>query len=71
MSLKHGTGSDPRDPRADWPGGQSELDSTHGPEFIDNEGQLAKYRAQLDAAQELALAPPASRDFIQTLAHDL
>lgn len=48
-----------------------ELDSTHGPEFIDNEVQLAKYRAQLDAAQGLALAPPASRDFIHALAHDL
>ncbi|MFD5219530.1 DUF5753 domain-containing protein [Streptomyces tendae] len=48
-----------------------ELDSTHGPEFIDDEGQLAKYRAQLDAAQQLALAPPASRDFVQNLAHDL
>nr|WP_282084317.1 helix-turn-helix transcriptional regulator [Streptomyces tendae] len=48
-----------------------ELDSTHGPEFIGDEGQLAKYRAQLDAAQQLALAPPASRDFVQTLAHDL
>ncbi|MFE4051745.1 helix-turn-helix domain-containing protein [Streptomyces sp. YIM B13518] len=48
-----------------------ELDNTHGPEFIDNEVQLAKYRAQLDSAQRLALAPPASRDFIHSLAHDL
>ncbi|MFE1206727.1 Scr1 family TA system antitoxin-like transcriptional regulator [Streptomyces sp. NPDC058762] len=48
-----------------------ELDSTHGPEFIDDEAQLAKYRAQLDAAQALALAPPASRDFVRTLTRDL
>lgn len=48
-----------------------ELDSTHGPEFIDTEAQLAKYRAQLDAAQALALSPPASRDFIRTLVDDL
>ncbi|MFJ8534815.1 helix-turn-helix domain-containing protein [Streptomyces sp. NPDC093591] len=48
-----------------------ELDSTHGPEFIDTEAQLAKYRAQLDAAQALALTPPASRDFIRALADDL
>lgn len=48
-----------------------ELDSTHGPEFIDSEVQLAKYRAQLDAAQAVALAPDASRDFIQALADDL
>ncbi|MGW0335276.1 DUF5753 domain-containing protein [Streptomyces sp. NPDC003011] len=48
-----------------------ELDSTHGPEFIDAETQLDKYRAQLDATQALALAPHASRDFIRALADDL
>lgn len=48
-----------------------ELDSTHGAEFIDTEAQLAKYRAQLDAAEALALAPDASHDFIRTLADDL
>ncbi|MFF5537097.1 helix-turn-helix domain-containing protein [Streptomyces cinerochromogenes] len=48
-----------------------ELDSTHGPEFIDSEAQLDKYRAQLDAAQAVALTPHASRDFIHDLAHDL
>ncbi|NGO15576.1 helix-turn-helix domain-containing protein [Streptomyces sp. HC44] len=48
-----------------------ELDSTHGPEFIDSETQLRKYRAQLDATQAVALTPKASRDFIRTLADDL
>lgn len=48
-----------------------ELDSTHGPEFIDTETQLHKYRAQLGAAESVALAPAASRDFIRTLADDL
>ncbi|MFF9621322.1 helix-turn-helix domain-containing protein [Streptomyces griseosporeus] len=48
-----------------------ELDSTHGPEFLDSADQLAKYRAQLDAAQAIALTPSASRDFIRTLADDL
>jgi transcriptional regulator with XRE-family HTH domain len=48
-----------------------ELDSTHGPEFIDTEAQLAKYRAQLDAAQSLALTPRTSREFIHALADDL
>lgn len=48
-----------------------ELDSTHGPEFLGAEAQLAKYRAQLDAAQALALAPTASRDFINALVDDL
>ncbi|MFE9650023.1 helix-turn-helix domain-containing protein [Streptomyces sp. NPDC006365] len=48
-----------------------ELDSTHGPEFIDSETQLRKYRAQLDATQAVALTPKTSRDFIRTLADDL
>jgi transcriptional regulator with XRE-family HTH domain len=48
-----------------------ELDSTHGPEFIDTEMQLHKYRAQLDAMEDVALTPADSRDFIRTLADDL
>ncbi|MER5180270.1 helix-turn-helix transcriptional regulator [Streptomyces sp. NPDC002896] len=48
-----------------------ELDSTHGPEFIDSEMQLHKYRAQLDAAEAVALPPEASREFIRALADDL
>ncbi|GAA3800102.1 helix-turn-helix transcriptional regulator [Streptomyces phyllanthi] len=48
-----------------------ELDSTHGPEFIDTEAQLSKYRAQLDAAETAALAPDASHAFIRNLADDL
>lgn len=48
-----------------------ELDSTHGPEFIDDESQLRKYRAQLDEMQTVALAPDASRDFVRAIANDL
>lgn len=48
-----------------------ELDSTHGAEFIDSEIQLRKYRAQLDAAESVALAPRAARDFIHALASNL
>ncbi|MFF4763031.1 helix-turn-helix domain-containing protein [Streptomyces sp. NPDC001292] len=48
-----------------------ELDSTHGPEFIDSETQLTKYRAVLAAAEAVALAPNASRDFIRRLVSDL
>ncbi|MFF3453339.1 helix-turn-helix domain-containing protein [Streptomyces sp. NPDC002730] len=48
-----------------------ELDSTHGPEFIDSEMQLHKYRAQLNAMQAVALAPTESRDFIRAIAADL
>ncbi len=45
-----------------------ELDSTHGPEFIDSEMQLHKYRAQLDAVQAAALSPAASRAFTRDIA---
>ncbi|GAB2858507.1 helix-turn-helix transcriptional regulator [Streptomyces deserti] len=48
-----------------------ELDSTHGPEFIDSEAQLRKYRAQLNAAEAVALTPEASRTFIRGLADEL
>ncbi|MFD5469997.1 helix-turn-helix domain-containing protein [Streptomyces sp. NPDC127105] len=48
-----------------------ELDSTHGPEFIDSETQLAKYRAMLAAAKAAALAPGAARDFIRGLVSEL
>ncbi|GHJ35361.1 helix-turn-helix transcriptional regulator [Streptomyces sp. TS71-3] len=48
-----------------------ELDITHGPEFVDAEVQLQKYRAQLDAMEAVALAPEESRDFIKSLARDL
>ncbi|WP_030165838.1 helix-turn-helix domain-containing protein [Streptomyces sp. NRRL S-813] len=48
-----------------------ELDSTHGPEFVDSEHQLDKYRAVLAAAESVALPPDASRDFIRAVATDL
>jgi transcriptional regulator with XRE-family HTH domain len=48
-----------------------ELDSTHGPEFIDSETQLNKYRAVLTAAESVALPPEKSRDFIHALAAEL
>jgi hypothetical protein len=48
-----------------------ELDSTHGPEFIDSEVQLPKYQAHLGSAESVALAPGASRDFIPSLINDL
>lgn len=48
-----------------------ELDSTHGPEFLDSDIQLRKYRALLDRMQEVALAPAESRDFIRTIADQL
>ncbi|MFE0044246.1 helix-turn-helix domain-containing protein [Streptomyces albireticuli] len=44
-----------------------ELDSTHGPEFIDSEAQLKKYRLQMDQLEAVTLLPEASRDFV----HDI
>jgi transcriptional regulator with XRE-family HTH domain len=48
-----------------------QVDSSHGPVFVYAEGQLAKYRAQLDWLEELALPPKRSRDFIHQIAHHL
>lgn len=48
-----------------------ELDSSHGPEFIDSEMQLQKYRAQLSAMQAVALTPAASRDFVHVIVSNL
>ncbi|MFI0895013.1 helix-turn-helix domain-containing protein [Streptomyces sp. NPDC020983] len=48
-----------------------QVDSLHGPVFLHTEAQLAKYRAQLDWLEELALSPEESRDFIRDIAHDL
>ncbi|MHC0430860.1 helix-turn-helix domain-containing protein [Streptomyces sp. O3] len=48
-----------------------ELDSTHGPEFLDTDIQLQKYRAQLETMEAAVLSEAASRDFIRTLANDL
>ncbi|MFE7316372.1 helix-turn-helix domain-containing protein [Streptomyces sp. NPDC057555] len=48
-----------------------QVDSTHGPDFLYADGQLEKYRAQLDWLEELALPPNPSRDFIREIAHHL
>ncbi|MEV6263249.1 helix-turn-helix transcriptional regulator [Streptomyces sp. NPDC051784] len=48
-----------------------QVDSTHGPEFLYEETQLAKYRAHLDWMERMALPPAASRDLIQTVAKEL
>ncbi|MFD8980424.1 helix-turn-helix domain-containing protein [Streptomyces sp. NPDC059564] len=49
----------------------AQVDSTHGPDFLHTEAQLAKYRAQLDWMERLSLSPEASRDFIHSLARQL
>jgi transcriptional regulator with XRE-family HTH domain len=48
-----------------------QVDSTHGPEFLSGEAQLAKYRTHLDWMERIALSPQASRDFIRDVANDL
>ncbi|MDT0318470.1 helix-turn-helix domain-containing protein [Streptomyces millisiae] len=48
-----------------------QVDSSHGPDFLHAESQLAKYRAQLDWLQELALTPGPSRAFIREIANQL
>jgi hypothetical protein len=48
-----------------------QVDSSHGPDFLHAEAQLAKYRAQLDLLEETALSPEQSRDLIGEIAHDL
>ncbi|ROQ66401.1 helix-turn-helix protein [Streptomyces sp. 840.1] len=48
-----------------------QVDSTHGPEFLDGEEQLAKYRSHLDWMERIALPPQKSRDFIHGIARHL
>lgn len=48
-----------------------QLDSSHAPEFMDSEAQLAKYRAHLEWMHKAALSPIESRDFIHSIARDL
>lgn len=48
-----------------------QVDSSHGPTFLHSDAQLAKYRAQLDLLEGLALSPEQSRDFIRRIARQL
>ncbi|MGW0314549.1 helix-turn-helix domain-containing protein [Streptomyces flavidovirens] len=48
-----------------------QIDSTHGPEFLYADAQLAKYRAHLDWMERIALPPEASRDFIHDIARQI
>ncbi|MFF8915430.1 helix-turn-helix domain-containing protein [Streptomyces sp. NPDC015032] len=48
-----------------------QVDSTHGPEFLYGEDQLAKYRSHLDWMERIALPPQKSRDFIHDIARHL
>ncbi|KUO02050.1 helix-turn-helix domain-containing protein [Streptomyces caeruleatus] len=48
-----------------------QIDSAHGPEFLYQEAQLSKYRAQLDWMEERALSHQESHDFIQDIASHL
>lgn len=48
-----------------------QLDSTHGPEFLHAEAQLAKFRAHLDWMDAQSLSPEASRDLIYAVTCEL
>ncbi|MFG2683001.1 helix-turn-helix domain-containing protein [Streptomyces sp. NPDC048392] len=48
-----------------------QVDSSHGPDFLHAEAQLAKYRAHLDWMERIALSSAKSRDFIREIANDL
>ncbi|MCM1969223.1 helix-turn-helix transcriptional regulator [Streptomyces sp. NPDC002812] len=48
-----------------------QLDSAHGPEFMHDEAQLAKYQSHIHWMDQHALTPGASRDFIHAIAHHL
>ncbi|MFE9285339.1 helix-turn-helix domain-containing protein [Streptomyces olivaceus] len=48
-----------------------QVDSSHGPDFLHSETQLAKYRAHLDWMERIALSSKASRDFIRAIANEL
>lgn len=48
-----------------------QIDNSHGPDFLHAEGQLAKYREQLDGQEDAALPPDESCDFIREIAQQL
>jgi transcriptional regulator with XRE-family HTH domain len=49
----------------------AQIDNSHGPEFLGEQAQLAKYRAQLDWMERIALSPGDSRDFMQGIVNSL
>ncbi|MFG2482317.1 helix-turn-helix domain-containing protein [Streptomyces virginiae] len=48
-----------------------QVDSTHGPEYLHGEAQLAKYRAHLDWMEKITLSPQGTRDLIHSIAQEL
>ncbi|MGW8376454.1 helix-turn-helix transcriptional regulator [Streptomyces sp. ODS28] len=48
-----------------------QLDSAHGPEFMNADAQLAKYRQHLDWMERASLSTAESRDFIHGVARQL
>ncbi|MGP4087232.1 helix-turn-helix domain-containing protein [Streptomyces sp. KR55] len=48
-----------------------QIDSSHGPEFLSGDTQLAKYRTHLDWMERIALSQEESRDFIRDIANSL
>lgn len=49
----------------------AQVDTAHGPAFMHDQAQLAKYWSHLEWMAKSALSPEASRDFIHTIATNL
>lgn len=54
-------------PQLDTP----QIDTAHGPDFLHQEAQVNKYRAQLDWMEKISLDPGASQSFIRRIAKEL
>ena len=48
-----------------------QIDTSHGPEFIDAQTQLVNYRRRLDLMEQTALPASDSQDFISAIVRDL
>ncbi|MFD5493606.1 helix-turn-helix domain-containing protein [Streptomyces sp. GDS52] len=48
-----------------------QIDNSHGPDFLGEQAQLAKYRAHLDWTERVALSRKASRDLVRDIVNGL
>ncbi|MEU3950319.1 hypothetical protein [Streptomyces sp. NPDC029526] len=48
-----------------------QIDNSHGPDFLGEQVQLAKYRAHLDWTERVALSREASRDVVRDIVNGL
>lgn len=48
-----------------------QIDNSHGPDFLGEQAQSAKYRAHLDWTERVALSTKASRDVVRDIVDGL